>query len=230
MNIGMQDAFNLAWKLALVARGRAHASLLDSYQAERHPVAARGIANAARLTELRHGANPASAGHPPLGNPTPGEGVVHGETVRRLALAAIGQVGPDGQVWAENLSELAVSYPDSPAVGQDGTSPRGVVPGTHAPPLADLPDGPGHTVLVRSPDPALPAALQDVLGGLGTVVSIVDSASMRSTPPDEALAARYAIAADGFVAIRPDGYIGYMAVPASTSALRAYLHDHLRAI
>lgn len=40
MNVSMQDAFNLAWKLALVVRGEAHPSLLDSYEAERAPIAA----------------------------------------------------------------------------------------------------------------------------------------------------------------------------------------------
>ncbi|HEX8796846.1 MAG TPA: FAD-dependent monooxygenase [Polyangiaceae bacterium] len=40
MNTGMQDAFNLAWKLALVVHGAARESLLDSYEAERRPVAA----------------------------------------------------------------------------------------------------------------------------------------------------------------------------------------------
>jgi hypothetical protein len=39
MNLGMQDAYNLAWKLALVARGRAPESLLDSYEPERRPIA-----------------------------------------------------------------------------------------------------------------------------------------------------------------------------------------------
>jgi 2-polyprenyl-6-methoxyphenol hydroxylase-like FAD-dependent oxidoreductase len=41
MNCGLQDAFNLAWKLALVHRGVAGAALLDSYEAERRPVAER---------------------------------------------------------------------------------------------------------------------------------------------------------------------------------------------
>jgi hypothetical protein len=41
MNTGLQDAYNLAWKLALVVEGKADASLLDSYEAERHPVAQR---------------------------------------------------------------------------------------------------------------------------------------------------------------------------------------------
>lgn len=38
MNTGLQDAANLSWKLAAVHTGRAPAHLLDSYQAERHPV------------------------------------------------------------------------------------------------------------------------------------------------------------------------------------------------
>ena len=40
MNTGVQDAANLAWKLALVARGRAGSDLLDTYNDERHPVGA----------------------------------------------------------------------------------------------------------------------------------------------------------------------------------------------
>ncbi len=39
MNTGLQDAYNLAWKLALVAGGYANESLLDSYEGERLPVA-----------------------------------------------------------------------------------------------------------------------------------------------------------------------------------------------
>jgi 2-polyprenyl-6-methoxyphenol hydroxylase-like FAD-dependent oxidoreductase len=39
MNLGIGDAVNLGWKLGLVAAGRAHERLLDSYEAERMPVA-----------------------------------------------------------------------------------------------------------------------------------------------------------------------------------------------
>src|SRR2546426_2861695 len=41
LNIGVQDAVNLGWKLAQVVNGTSPASLLDTYHAERHPVAAR---------------------------------------------------------------------------------------------------------------------------------------------------------------------------------------------
>jgi aromatic ring hydroxylase-like protein/FAD binding domain-containing protein len=45
LNNGVQDAVNLGWKLAQVARGTAPESLLDSYQAERHPAMARMLKN-----------------------------------------------------------------------------------------------------------------------------------------------------------------------------------------
>jgi 2-polyprenyl-6-methoxyphenol hydroxylase-like FAD-dependent oxidoreductase len=41
LNTGVQDAVNLGWKLAQVVKGISPGSLLDTYQAERHPVAAR---------------------------------------------------------------------------------------------------------------------------------------------------------------------------------------------
>jgi 2-polyprenyl-6-methoxyphenol hydroxylase-like FAD-dependent oxidoreductase len=45
LNYGVQDAVNLGWKLAQVAHGTAPESLLDSYQAERHPAVARMLKN-----------------------------------------------------------------------------------------------------------------------------------------------------------------------------------------
>ncbi len=41
MNTGIQDAFNLGWKLATVAQGAAPAWVLDTYEAERRRVAAK---------------------------------------------------------------------------------------------------------------------------------------------------------------------------------------------
>ncbi|MFF8593847.1 FAD-dependent monooxygenase [Streptomyces sp. NPDC015220] len=40
LNVGLQDAMNLGWKLAAVVQGRAEETLLDTYHAERHPVGA----------------------------------------------------------------------------------------------------------------------------------------------------------------------------------------------
>ncbi|MFJ8059442.1 rifampin monooxygenase [Streptomyces sp. NPDC096142] len=53
LNLGVQDAFNLGWKLAAAVNGWAPEGLLDSYHAERHPVGARVIANTrAQITLL----------------------------------------------------------------------------------------------------------------------------------------------------------------------------------
>lgn len=48
MNTGLQDAYNLGWKLALVTQGRAGAALLDTYEEERVPVAQRLLATTDR--------------------------------------------------------------------------------------------------------------------------------------------------------------------------------------
>ncbi|MFF8379979.1 FAD-dependent monooxygenase [Streptomyces sp. NPDC015661] len=45
LNLGLQDAFNLGWKLALHLRGAAPAALLDTYHQERHTVGRRVLAN-----------------------------------------------------------------------------------------------------------------------------------------------------------------------------------------
>ena len=52
LNLGVQDAVNLGWKLAQVTRGTSPDSLLDTYQAERHPVAARALRNTMAATAL----------------------------------------------------------------------------------------------------------------------------------------------------------------------------------
>ena len=52
LNLGVQDAFNLGWKLAAQLHGWAPDALLDTYQAERHPVAADVLDNTRAQTEL----------------------------------------------------------------------------------------------------------------------------------------------------------------------------------
>lgn len=52
MNTGIQDAYNLAWKLAFVLRGKANTSILDSYNAERLPNARRLLATTDRMFNL----------------------------------------------------------------------------------------------------------------------------------------------------------------------------------
>ena len=53
LNIGVQDAVNLGWKLAQVVKRTSPESLLDTYHAERHPVAARVLRNTMAQVALR---------------------------------------------------------------------------------------------------------------------------------------------------------------------------------
>jgi 2-polyprenyl-6-methoxyphenol hydroxylase-like FAD-dependent oxidoreductase len=108
MNTGMQDAFNLAWKLAMVERGNAGASLLDSYSPERSAVGDQVLKAAGRLTTIGTVSNPViqqlrnTVGHVMLGLPF----VTH--TV------------------ADTMSEVTIAYPHSPLNGpglHDGPRP-----------------------------------------------------------------------------------------------------------
>jgi 2-polyprenyl-6-methoxyphenol hydroxylase-like FAD-dependent oxidoreductase len=55
LNIGVQDAVNLGWKLAQVTNGTSPESLLDTYQAERHPIGARVLKYTMAMTALNRG-------------------------------------------------------------------------------------------------------------------------------------------------------------------------------
>jgi 2-polyprenyl-6-methoxyphenol hydroxylase-like FAD-dependent oxidoreductase len=55
LNLGVQDAVNLGWKLARVVSGSAPADLLDTYHADRHPAAARVLRYTMALTALQRG-------------------------------------------------------------------------------------------------------------------------------------------------------------------------------
>jgi 2-polyprenyl-6-methoxyphenol hydroxylase-like FAD-dependent oxidoreductase len=60
MNTGMQDAINLAWKLAMVVHGDARESLLDSYSPERNAVGDMVLRNASAMTDVATLTNPAA--------------------------------------------------------------------------------------------------------------------------------------------------------------------------
>jgi 3-(3-hydroxy-phenyl)propionate hydroxylase len=55
LNIGVQDAVNLGWKLAQVVSGKSSESLLDTYQTERHPIGARVLKTTMAQTALNRG-------------------------------------------------------------------------------------------------------------------------------------------------------------------------------
>ena len=106
MNTGMQDAFNLAWKLALLARGiGVPGPLLESYTPERGPIAAEVIADSGRLTRIV-----ASKNH-------------LAREVRDFVGRMVFGFSIVQHAMADRLSETAVAYSDSPL---NGKSTKGV--------------------------------------------------------------------------------------------------------
>jgi 2-polyprenyl-6-methoxyphenol hydroxylase-like FAD-dependent oxidoreductase len=66
LNIGVQDAVNLGWKLAQVVSGTSPERLLDTYQAERHPIGARVLEATMAQTALMRGDERTKAAHETL--------------------------------------------------------------------------------------------------------------------------------------------------------------------
>jgi hypothetical protein len=58
MNTGIQDAYNLAWKLALVLQNKAHSMLLDTYEEERRPIGEQLLRDTETNSAVTLGANP----------------------------------------------------------------------------------------------------------------------------------------------------------------------------
>ena len=92
MNTGIQDAANLVWKLALVLRGHATESLLDSYEQERRQVAMEVVSTTHRLTRLATLRSPVA------------------RRLRNVLLAAAGRSGRLPRRLATNLAELDIVY------------------------------------------------------------------------------------------------------------------------
>ncbi|WP_232628154.1 FAD-dependent monooxygenase [Methylobacterium sp. Leaf118] len=106
MNTGMQDAVNLAWKLALVMRGEAAPDLLDSYGPEREAVGVMVLRNATRLTEVATLANPAA------------------QAARNLALRVLLGFHAVRDRMAATMSEIENGYPDGPLSEGPGSGLR----------------------------------------------------------------------------------------------------------
>jgi 2-polyprenyl-6-methoxyphenol hydroxylase-like FAD-dependent oxidoreductase len=119
MNTGMQDAFNLAWKLAMVQRGEAALSLLDSYSPERSAVGELVLRNATRLTDIGTLSSPLA------------------QAARNLAMRFLLGLHAVQERLANTMSEVEIAYAESPLTQGSGAGDRlapdryeGAPPGT----------------------------------------------------------------------------------------------------
>lgn len=111
MNTGMQDAFNLAWRLAMVARGVAGGGLLDGYSSERSAVGDRVLRNAGAMTRMTGVENRAL------------------QLLRNAAMRVAGGRAGFRRRMVEQLSEIDIAYRESPlSIRAPGQAP-GMHPG-----------------------------------------------------------------------------------------------------
>jgi 2-polyprenyl-6-methoxyphenol hydroxylase-like FAD-dependent oxidoreductase len=116
MNTGMQDACNLAWKLALVCRGLAgQEPLLESYNIERSAVGHQVLVDAGRLTAIAIVKN----------------GVL--QEMRNHAASLLFGLAPVRKTMANKLGELSIGYPKSPLTESGRHGHGGPAPGQRAP-------------------------------------------------------------------------------------------------
>ena len=183
MNTGLQDAFNLGWKLALVCRGEAGAGLLDTYEAERRPVAEQVVSSGADV-EVAHAMT------------DPGERAARDAELRRMF------ADPDlVHHEAAAAAELDRSYPRSRAVAGDDNvllAPGVLLPDTpqrlHEPHPRPGPHAARPRRAAGTTRPGCDALVAEFDAVVGTM--------------DEAVAAQLGVVDVTILAVRPDRYVG----------------------
>ena len=205
LNTGIMDAHNLGWKLALVASGRAPDALLDSYGAERRPVAE-------DVLKLTH----ALVHYGTMSHPVK-------RRVRDIVVPALGRSPVIQRRAALRISQVYVSYPPGPLARRDrgrGTPRVGqrmpdvrVRAGREDTTLFTVLRGGRHVLVV----PAAHAA--SVLSDSGLQVYRRDFNIVTHAPTPGGHGH------GPFVLIRPDGHVAARGRPGNMEAVTGYLRD-----
>ncbi|MGQ4513080.1 FAD-dependent monooxygenase [Streptomyces sp. DW26H14] len=199
-NTGIQDAHNLAWKLAAVLGGHAGPALLDTYEAERMPVA--------EVTGRRASTRSAEHSHPGYDAPVPGPGGPKGGGMLPVVLA---YRYPRGAVLGTDPEESVV--PQGMRLGGD--------PGSRAPHLwvrragvrlstLDLYERSLVLLTGRAGEPWRTAA-EHVARKLSVPLDVYAVGDEESLLPEEGAdwAAAHGTTEEGAVLVRPDGFVAW---------------------
>nr|WP_272922552.1 FAD-dependent monooxygenase [Streptomyces sp. SID5785] len=196
-NTGVQDAHNLAWKLAAVVRGEAGAGLLDSYDPERRPVCEATVEQAV----LRSKDRPRLAEQ----EPAPANPAIHADTEIWFG-------------WQYRSAAVLTGPDDRPADGVWNAAPQGL-PGTRAPHVALVADGREISaldlfdrvpVLLAGPGgTAWERAAHEAADRAGVRVDVRRVADDALADPAGGWGTAYGVGPEGAVLVRPDGVVAW---------------------
>ena len=227
MNTGIQDAINLAWKLALCTSGKSHDSLLDTYGEERIPIAHSVISLTDRLTAVGTLRSPVL------------------QKIRNAALPFVSSWGVLHHALVNDLAELNLNYRTSSIVEGQGPFPtRAPHPGDRAPmsrigprTVGVILTGSSHHLFVFAGDQAsydtlsvLAALRRDLAAVYPELIQV--HTFLRSPSPliqdaivdsDGHVHREYGVDGPSLYLIRPDRYIAYRSAPPDDAALHRFL-------
>jgi 2-polyprenyl-6-methoxyphenol hydroxylase-like FAD-dependent oxidoreductase len=218
MNTGLQDAYNLAWKLALVIKGQAEERLLDSYEAERLPVARQLLRTTDRGFRLVVSNNPLA-------------GLMRTQVIARLAAFAMGHERIQATAFRA-ISQTGIHYRGSRLSKSLSTLPANGPRAGDRFPWLQLRFGPGaasvdlfatlddqrfQMLVFGQPVPAQAHHLKRLV----RVHSIPDDADNAAT------LARAGIPTPSFYLLRPDGHVGLCGNHLYTDEVERYLSERL---
>lgn len=246
MNTGMQDAYNLAWKMALVLKGNSPESLLNSYNTERHKIGKEVVGLTDTATKIATIHNPVIS------------------VIRNKMIGLVSKITPVQEKIVSTLAQLEFHYKDSPIVDErwfESKDVEGYVPhgndleagerfkdyslkspdDSSTIQLYDLLTGSEHELLIFTGSEPEEMEIQEIakitesiqeIGSLVETHLIVGTKELaeglpkiQSTwlDPDHEIHKDFGAAKASLYLIRPDGYIAFRNQPASASDLNEYL-------
>jgi hypothetical protein len=218
MNTGLQDAYNLAWKLALVVKGQADAALLDSYEQERIPVAQRLLRTTDRAFMLVVKDTWVAGLFRTQILARIAAFAMRRERIRRLAFRTISQIGI--RYRRSHLSQTLEGLPDeAPRAGD--RFPWLQLKLRENGPVEDLfeklDDTQFNLIVIGQP------AAEKKAPELG---HLLHRHVIPADPVNEKELARVQISGPSFYLLRPDGHIGLAGTRLEEAAVTRYLAEH----
>ncbi|MEU7830168.1 FAD-dependent monooxygenase [Nonomuraea sp. NPDC049129] len=208
MNCGIQDAHNLAWKLAAVLNGSAGAELLATYDAERRPIAARtvdeSLTNALITLRMMQGQLSMGQAIEQQAERRSSEGLILGFRYESAAVVPDGT--PDPAPADPYRTYVPTARPGHRAPHVWLTSREGRVS------TLDL-LGPAFTLMTPTGSGWVQPA-KEAAHRLGVTLSVVEISRAGESEPDAPLtsptwAEEYGVGDTGAVLVRPDGHVGW---------------------